>query len=230
MNNFFNAAADFEPVFYFGLGKNSQVPEDFTSVQLKNYFEYRLKQNPNDLSCHLQRIQFALNEKKNNELFAALCDLFIILGDLGQPLRQRLFHLSKIKLDQHQAQLLLSHMREHQLGNDLPDLPGNCLFKKRKMALIKFGERSTVAPNETEDIFQTIDSFIENSQFDIALTYMTDYLEQDNDNEQLTLKLIDLYKSLNKVDEFQKAYDQFANNLLTSQYWDNARQFFLDQP
>ena len=229
MNNPITASASIEPVFYFGLNKKSQVPDELLPAQLRNYFEYSLKQNPKDLSLHLQRIQFALTQNSQTELFAALCDLFIILGTLGQSLRQRVLRLSKHKLDQQQAQLLLQHMQDDSLGDDLCSLPDNCLFRGQAIKLIKFCERSIADTQETEDIFHTADSYIENSQFDTALKYMTQHLEQDLDNVQLTIKLIALYKALDNVNEFQKAYEQFANNLLTSQHWDKARQYFLDQ-
>ena len=229
MNNSNNASTSIEPVFYFGLNKKSQVPDELLPAQLKNYFEYSLKQNPKDLSRHLQRIQFALTQNSKNELFTALCDLFIILGTLGQSLRQRVLRLSKNKLDQHQVQLLLRHMQDDNLDSDQSSLPDNCLFREQSIELIKFCERSIADTQEAEDIFHTADSYIENSQFDTALKYMAQHLEQDLDNVQMTIKLIALYKALDNVNEFQKAYEQFANNLLTSRYWDEARQYFLDQ-
>ncbi len=56
---------------------------DFLPDSMATFFEYRLKQQPDNLSCHLQRIEFFLYRKHSSRLFAALCDLFIILGDSG---------------------------------------------------------------------------------------------------------------------------------------------------
>jgi len=229
MNSSSNIAADIEPVFYFGLNKNSQVPDGLAPVQLSNHLEYSLKRNPKDLSRHLQRIQLALTLERNSELFAALCDLFIILGSMGQPLRQRILQASKNKLAQEQTQFLHSHLQDNRLDNNLSSLPEQCLFKPAAIELIEFYQDSISESRETEDVFHIADSYIENSQFDDALHYMIQHLEQDCDNEALTVKLIELYKALKNVKGFQNSYEQFSNNLLTSQLWDKARQYFLEQ-
>ena len=104
-------------------------------------------------------------------------------------------------------------------------------FKQQSRHLIKNGERSKTRTDtkQAEDILHTADSYIETSQFDTALNYMRKKLQQNQDNEEFTIKLISLYKALSYTREFDDAYEQFADNLLTSRYWDDARQYFLDK-
>lgn len=224
-------ATSIEPAFYFGLNKESQVPDALSAEKVANYFEYSLKKNPKDLSRHIQRVEYALTRNSESSLFAALCDLFIILGRLGEPLRKRLLRLSKKKLQKSHLQILIHQLKNTQidLSSEVSILPENCLFRKESIELLNTCKRTETQPEtqSSDDILHTADSYIENSQFDTALDYMTDHLMQDMDNEELTIKLISLFKALTYKDKFHEAYDQFANNLLTSRYWDEAKQYFL---
>jgi len=219
-----------EPTFYFGLGKDIKLPEHTDHPHTTNSFEYRLKSSPNDLSCHLQRIQFFATEKNRTGLFISICDLFIVLGTQGKALRQRLVDASKRALDQQQVEFLEAHLTE-KLAADTEALPGSCLFKERSCQLIK-PETPTRSAGETEapeDVLHIAESYIENSQFDTALEYMQKHLLQNPKNKALTLKLISLYKALNCADKFQNAYTKFSNNVTTSLYWNDAKQHFTSQ-
>lgn len=234
MNESINNHADglsafIEPVFYFGLKKSSKIPDCLAPKCAFNFFEYRLKQNPKDLSCHLQRVRFALSEKNKDEVFAAICDLFIILGALGLPLRQRLFAGCKKVLDQQQIEMLSRYLTDDVLSSKLSFLPNNCFFKERPVDLIQLCDRSIHDVKECEDIMRAANSYIENSQLNTALEYMITHLEQDPENEELAVKLIMLYKALGYTNEFQKAYTKFENHLMTSRYWDAAKQYYLNQ-
>lgn len=222
-----------EPVFYFGLNKNRKLPACINPVHAFNCFEYRLKQKPNDLSCHLQRIQLSMSEKNRDKLFAAICDLFIILGPLGLPLRQRLFIYCKKALNQKQTEILNSHLGETYLTSCFASLPDNCIFKKTPVELIELCNYSSAdtqyQSQDNEDVLHVAESYIENSQFDTALNYMLTQLEQDPENEELTKKLLSIYKALEYTNEFQSAYNKFSNYSATSEYWNDMKQYFLNQ-
>ena len=218
-----------EPVFYFGLNKSRKLPTGIHPVHAFNCFEYMLKQNPNNLSLHLQRIQHSMSEKNRDELFAATCDLFIILGPLGLPLRQRLFLYCKKALNQNQSEVLSSHLGEIYLTSRFAALPDNCFFKKSPVKLIELCDFSTPDSQDDEDVLHVAESYIENSQFDTALDYMQTQIEQDPENEELTVKLLSLYKALGYADKFQCAYNKFSNYSATSEYWNDMKQYFLKQ-
>ena len=215
-----------EPGFYLGLNKDRNLPAGIYPAHAFNSFEYRLKQNPKDLSCQLQRIQFSATDKNRSELFASICDLFIVLGEQGLPLRQRLFDTCNKALDQQQVAILETHLTEKHLSEDCDALPDNCYFKKESVSVVELTERVINGTEGSEDILHIAESYIENSQFDTALEYMQEHLEQIPENKALTLKLISLYKALNCADKFHSAYKKFSNNVATSLYWNDAKQHF----
>ena len=222
-----------EPVFYFGLNKNRKLPACINPVHAFNSFEYRLKQKPNDLSCHLQRMQHSMSEKNRDELFAAICDLFIILGPLGLPLRQRLFSYYNKALNQKQTEMLSSHLDETCLTSGFVSLPDKCFFKKSPVALIKLCDYTSAdtlyQSQDNEDVLHVAESYIENSQFDTALNYMLTQLEQDPENQELTKKLLSIYKALDYANKFQSAYNKFSSYSATSKYWNEMKQYFVNQ-
>ncbi len=216
-----------EPVFYLGLNKARKLPADINTVHTFNSFEYRLKRNPKDLSCHLQRIQFSISNKNRAELFASICDLFIILGEQGLALRQRLFDTYRKTLNQQQLTLIEPHLTEKCLSAYSKPLPDKCYFKKEALELVGKTAYSNTGTKAGEDVLRVAESYIENSQFDTALEYIQKQLVQDPKNKALTLKLISLYKAMNCTDKFHSAYEIFSNNVSTSLYWNNAKQHFL---
>lgn len=223
LNNFI------EPGFYLGLNKGSKLPVGIDKTHTFNSFEYRLKQNPNDLSCHLQRIQFCILNKNRNALFASICDLFIILGSQGLALRQRLLDTYRSVLTRDQIALISTHLTERGLRDNNESLSLDCFFKKDRTELLEPGEVSISEAKDDENILNIAESYIENSQFDTALEYMQKHLKHGKKSKALTLKLISLYKALNYTDKFHSAYDEFSSNVATSLYWNDAKQYFLNR-
>lgn len=216
-----------DPFFYFGLEKNTPISHSLNAAHIKHFFEYSLKQNPNNLSCHMQRIKFALHKKNHHEFFAALCDLFIILDQQGLSLRQRLFTYAQKKLPQEQVEILSAYLTDKKITDDAEFLPELCFFKKEIIELLTIASHADDKKQTIEDTLHTIESYIKHSQFDAAEDCILSLLKNDPENELLTIKLIDLYKALNYTDKFNQAYEEFADCLLTSSYWDEANQYFL---
>ncbi len=150
MENSVNTWDFIEPAFYFGLNKSRKLPVYMVPECVINSFEYTLRRSPNDLSCHLQRIQFYMSGKNKDELFAAICDLFIILGTRGQPLRQRMLTYCKKALDQCQVEVLDSHLDGAHLTENSNFLPGKCFFKKDHVELIELYDCSDSAVKNYE--------------------------------------------------------------------------------
>lgn len=60
---------------------------------LRDHLAHRISRNPADLHAHVQRILLCVRARLSDELYGALLDLFIALGNKGQQLRARLLAL-----------------------------------------------------------------------------------------------------------------------------------------
>jgi len=222
-------AATSDPYFYFGVDKKKPIVLGLSQTHINNYFEFNLKQNPLDFTCHIQRIKYALHIKSQDDFFAALCDLFIVLGGQGLSLRNRLLVSAGPKLSPSQAEILAVYLTEKTMSPELDFLPEQCFFKKESINYIQITDSEAADKVEQiEDIIKTAESYIENSQFGTAEDYMIKHLLLDPEDEPLTLKLIGLYKAINHYDKFIQSYQKFSNCLLTSRHWDEANTYFSE--
>jgi len=219
--------ASIEPVFYCGTKKSICVPDYWQSNRVFDFFEYRLKKNPRDLSCHLQRIQITLLKKNNDTVFAAICDLFITLGCQGIALRKRVLTGCKRVLNQEQIKILSQNIINNSITATQAFLPDNCLFKEAPFKLVQLHILTSNHAQTYEDVLLTADSYIENSQFDTAIEYISHHLDSDSNDKELTVRLIELYIKLGYADKFQKAFDKFCSRSMQSQHWHDAKKIIM---
>lgn len=218
-----------DPYFNLELNKNRNLATDINPSHVYSRFEHALRHNPKDLACHLQRIQFSIEQGSQNQLFAALCDLFITLGSNGLPLRQRLLVSYKPLLNQEQAEILNSSISKNSLRSDYPALPNHCYFKKPTITLLDLNEISDNEKDSKTDAISIANFYIENSQFDTAIEYIQSFIDKQPDNEALTIKLLALYKALSYTDEFHSVYEKYSKHPETSRYWQETKQYFLKE-
>ncbi|HHO59182.1 MAG TPA: hypothetical protein ENJ64_02990 [Thiotrichales bacterium] len=168
----------------------------------------------------MQRIHYFATEQDRDALFAAMCDLFIVLGDNGEPLRARLFEQYRRCLQPRQAECLQAFTGSRGLRDDLAFLPGECLFRKSSVEPVCLSAPAlrTVA----EDPLSVADSYIENSQFDMAVDYMRSQLEKNSASEAMTMKLIELYRATGNTAALARDAEKFSKNKTLSPLWQAA--------
>ena len=70
------------------------------------YITYRIVRSPNDLRNHVRRIVLQHDVGESEALYAALLDLFIVLGDKGRALRKRVLEGVQSRLGKQQYRVL----------------------------------------------------------------------------------------------------------------------------
>lgn len=80
---------------------------------IADYLDHQVSKKPFDLTSHLQRFSLHRYHKHPEKTYAALLDLFIVLGNKGLPLRQRLLC---------QASRVIAREHYHFLSATLPDV------------------------------------------------------------------------------------------------------------
>jgi hypothetical protein len=84
-------------------------PKDFDLKQWATHLAHRSAQEPRNLLHHVRRIYLHIALKEPKELYGALLDLYLALGDKGERLRLRLFAKAKPLLPQEQTELFTRH-------------------------------------------------------------------------------------------------------------------------
>ncbi|MBL1259772.1 MAG: hypothetical protein COB33_004470 [Thiotrichaceae bacterium] len=65
-------------------------PTNNSIYKIAHYLSHRVSKRPQDLTSHAQRISIYRHQNDPENTYAALLDLFLVLGDKGLPLRKRL--------------------------------------------------------------------------------------------------------------------------------------------
>lgn len=95
-------ASDSQPgldaVFYAGNGLGVPQPAWYPAVRMEAHWAHCLLRRPDDLSCHIRRINYWLDHPGVPELAAALLDLFVVFGGRKGQLRERLLAMAGDRL------------------------------------------------------------------------------------------------------------------------------------
>jgi len=103
---------DFIEPCFFNKEHWIKSPPSHDVETIADYLAHQVSKKPLDLTSHLQRFSLHRHHKHAEKTYAALLDLFVVLGNKGLPLRQRLLL---------QASRVISREHYHFLLSTLPD-------------------------------------------------------------------------------------------------------------
>jgi len=113
-----------------------------------SYLCYAIRRHPAALYLHLHRIDLAYRGEDREQLFAALLDLWLVLGRGGRALRTRLYEATLPRLGQEEAKFLADRMitgirPEEPLPGSRPTLLGRGLTGHLPILVRKSDKRQT---------------------------------------------------------------------------------------
>lgn len=152
--------------------------------RLLNHLNYQIKQSPHTLIHHVRKIIFCQQHDIRRELFPALRDLFLILGNKGQPLKVRLLKRSKSMLSPSEFNTLKQTISS----------PNNDTAVSDSTTVLNTSDN-----NEPEDLATLIENFIQNCQLDEAIEALEQHLIEEPYNKELSNTLISLYRACNET-------------------------------
>ncbi|NJA05089.1 hypothetical protein HC024_04975 [Methylococcaceae bacterium WWC4] len=165
--------------------------------QALNVLVFAVRKQPADLLGHLRRIYRCYRSDLSEQLFAALLDLTIILGERGSALRARLLAACRGKLSASQAAALLK--------------PGTrvanryTLFTDGMLGSSDLVQQ--VRGTDTQyDYLALANDFIEYSQLSQAIEALETGLIQQPEREDLQNSLLELYRSTKNAERFRRQY------------------------
>lgn len=169
-----------EPHFLLNSNYRLSLALPVPERRLLNHLNYQIKQSPNTLIHHVRKIIFCQQHDIRRELFPALRDLFLILGNKGQPLKVRLLKRSKPMLSPSEFDSLRNAIN---CQNNTPEVK----------------ENSTPSSSHSTDINTLIDNFIQNCQLDEAIEALEQHLIAEPDDKELSNTLISLYRACDET-------------------------------
>ncbi|MCU7829283.1 MAG: hypothetical protein KZQ85_09470 [Candidatus Thiodiazotropha sp. (ex Myrtea sp. 'scaly one' KF741663)] len=194
------------------------------------YLIKRVRRNPRDLRAHVQRTLMYLSQRDPKALYAALIDLFLILGDRGREIRENLLRQARRQLTEEQYQFLMSRI-ETGLSTQEP-LPPNTYSSLSKgltgTTYIVRRQHSNSDISAATPLDQAREWLRQNDWL-TAMFILENALNDDPGEEAVCRELLSLYRKQHARDAFYKTYTGlFGRHLALPELWRDTESFFLE--
>ncbi|MES9927117.1 MAG: hypothetical protein ABW158_03295 [Candidatus Thiodiazotropha sp. 6PDIVS] len=216
------------------LPKSSQLLPSFPvkewSDAFSQYLEKRVRRNPRDLHAHVQRTLLYLSKYESEAMYAALVDLFLILGKRGSHIRKNLVGQAKPFLLKEQHQFLIKHM-ESGLDSNQP-LPSNTFSSLSR------GHSGTmyIVSRKSTGSSQSFDSPVEQAKerccqndWLTAMVILEDAIRHDPGDTVVCRELLSLYIQQHAREAFFATYaGLLGRSIALPELWRDTENYFYD--
>ncbi|MEJ2610548.1 MAG: hypothetical protein P8179_10780 [Candidatus Thiodiazotropha sp.] len=216
------------------LPQSSQLLPTFSVTEWSNsfsqYLAKRVRRNPRDLRAHVQRTLLHLSKQDSEAIYAALIDLFLILGNRGLHLRKNLLTQATPFLKKEQVEFLMRCM-ERGLDTDTP-LPSNTFssLSKGLSGTTHIVSLKTTAHShpDTAPIEQAMERLHQNDWL-TAMVILENALDHDPGDDAVCCELLFLYKQQHAQEAFYRTYTRLiGRSVALPDLWCDTERFFRD--
>ena len=199
---------------------SSSVQSESSKLSVARIFQASAK-----LLNHVGRINDQIQQKKPEETYGALLDLFIILESDGQKLRERMLNKAQSVIKPQQFEFL-----QQQLEQGITNL--DIVPQSHTSTLIEtFLTSNELLPSEESgyelDSLQAARDLLEHGQIDSARSVLESAILNGEQQSEVHEDLLEIYRETNDSDNFLRVRDQLnLNDATLSQLWEN----FGEQP
>ncbi len=200
---------------------DNKLPDNY----LKNLV-FLVARKPKRLITHIQRIYHCYQTNLQEQLFAALVDLLVVLNKRGKAISQRMIIGAKSKLSEEQYKMLKKFMDE---DFDVALLSGNqySVFTKGLVGTRNLVQQIETSDKQTHDPLELAHDYIEYSQ----LAEAKDILEKAIINQPQRLELhqclLELYKATLDTSGFIKMFNIVSGlDVVMPSDWSTLQAFF----
>ena len=185
------------------------------------HLEQRIARNPRDLLSHVRRLYLANALGDTDAIAGALTDLFLVLGEEGQRLRERMLRLCQSNLEPEQLTFFRSHLEHGLDGNEAMPATPQSRLSKRLLGTTKIVTRAETDNSVKQNPVQLARDSIANGHHDVAQAVLEGALESDPGDRQVSEALLALYSNLDLRDSFTKTYtSMLGRHLASRELWD----------
>jgi hypothetical protein len=215
------------------LPQPSQLLPSFLNTEwhstFSQYLAKRVKRNPRDLRAHVQRTLLYLSRRDSEAIYAALIDLFLILGNRGSHIRNNLLRQAMPFLQKEHYRFLMTHMESGLDANE--PLPPNTYSS---LSIGHMGTTHIVNQKTTDSshsgarpIEQAMERLRQHDWL-TAMLILENALQHDPGDAAVCRKLLSLYKQQHAREAFFRTYTGlFGRCLALAELWRDTERFFL---
>ena len=195
--------------------QGSLTPESLGHIEeTKRHLAHAISRQPMALRLHTERILLHARSA-DPAILGALCDLFLVLGDKGAPLRRRMLALARPLLSTRDHQRLQRHIRESGGENDaLGDLCRGSALAQGITGTTRLIVKQSQRDASAADPLHEAQSQLETGQTELALETLERAVLADTHRLELHHALQEIHQHLrdrSRIAEFLQRLDAHHN-------------------
>lgn len=206
-----------------GLG----VPRDIDLDKWATHLAHRSAREPGNLLNHVRRVYLHLARRQVEELYGAMLDLYLVLGDKGSSLRGRLLRETRKLLPRERYDLFLAHYK-HGLQRNQP-LPasrhsvlGN--FFSGRMTLVRQQQSPKQPARVRIDPLEQAREELTYGDVATAQRILEVALLHSPNRIELHLELLELYTHTRSLGDLVKMQERLGDDVaIARDAWDRTR-------
>lgn len=190
---------------------------------------YSVTRKPKCLVNHMQRISFCFQNRLNEQLFAAIVDLFVVLNLVGQKLSWRVVLGAKSRLSSEQFNELKHYLKSDSVY--ATPLSGNkySVFSKGFVGVNKMIQQIEQQVQTSDPLTIALDH-IEYCQLEEAKTVLEEAILEQPERQDLRLELSSLYKSTGDSNRFHQMLARLSRSGVSiTDDWNQLNNYFKGQ-
>ncbi len=186
---------------------------------------------PGNLINHVRRIYLCLLRKQQNALYGAMLDLYLVLGDKGEQLRQQLLHKARELLSQQEYKLFLTHHQQGlHSGQPLPASQHSVLgnFFSGGMRLVDEQHAGRESANKEIDPLELAKEELDYGDIGVAQQILEEALLKSPQRLGLHYGLLEIYKHTRSLDDLLSMRERLQDDIAIAQTAWNQMQKALE--
>lgn len=193
----------------------------------QSHLEHRIQRNPRDLYAHVRRVLMYRAMDHTDRGFAALIDLFLILGPRGRKLREKMLDQFEDRLSHQQYRFLCSHLVSGLRASESLPAGTESLLAKGVSGTTQIVVRSDEQDGEPRVPVVGARRRIADGDIAGAQALLEAAVREDPGSEEICRELLDLYRKKDLRDDFFATYAEcLSRDLAVPELWEETERFF----
>lgn len=198
-----------------------------------NHLAYRSAREPENLLNHVRRVYLHLELRQTEELYGAMLDLFLVLGDRGESLRKGLLKKAKTILDKEIFELFVKNLKQGlQKNQPYPISQHSVLanFFDGGLTLIDVDIKSDEQAGSGVDPLALAQEELTFGDIAVAQEILENALLSSPDRMSLHFGLLEIYQHTHSLSDLLKMQDRLGERVkIAESAWTKTQKYLESQ-
>lgn len=210
-----------------------KLPKEVEPQLWANHLAYRSAREPENLLNHVRRVYLHLELRQTDELYGAMLDLFLVLGDKGESLRKGLLKKAKTTLSSDTFELFVKHLKDGLRKNQPYPISQHSVlanFIDGGLSLIDENSPAENPVSGSVDPLELAQEELTYGDISIAQEILENAILSSPERMGLHFGLLEIYKHTRSLSDLLKMQDRLGDHVTIAQSaWKKTREYLESQ-